>query len=46
MNDVISDYTILTHTVSDTVTAAAAAAGYGVVWRRSTGYKILVQTGY
>ena len=29
MNDVISDYTILTHTVSDTVTAAAAA-GYGV----------------
>ena len=42
MNDVISDYTILTHTVSDTVTAAAAAAaaaaGYGVVWRRSTGY--------
>ena len=37
----ISDYTILTHTVSDTVTAAAAAAaaaGYGVVWRRSTGY--------
>ena len=30
MNDVISDYTILTHTVSDTVTAAAAA-GYGVV---------------
>ena len=35
MNDVISDYTILTHTVSDTVTAAA---GYGVVWRRSTGY--------
>ena len=39
MNDVISDYTILTHTVSDTVTAAAA--GYGVVeegyWLLKTG---------
>ena len=44
MNDVISDYTILTHTVSDTVTAAAAAmvlCGGGVLV-----IKILVQTGY
>ena len=41
MNDVISDYTILTHTVSDTVTAAAMVLCGGVLV-----IKILVQTGY